>query len=152
MYVPKNHPDDGFEVATRVSNREIAYLLCSAFVGGVGYWCIIVDHVKPPKEVAWMDADDKKPKVWKNYDWPVTPGGAVIVAELEEWYEAECDGDTSKVKTYRIDREAIQRGLAVMQTKYAHHFANFMNESGDAITGDVFLQCCCGFEEGVRYG
>ena len=89
MYEPTEDPNDGFEVKTRVSNRD------TAFEGGVGYWCIIVDHVKPPVEVAWMDAGDKKPKVWKNYDWPVTPGGAVIVAELlhgDGWGDAVIAG------------------------------------------------------------
>jgi hypothetical protein len=159
MYVPVDHPDGGFDVKTRVSNRDISYLLtCALECGNVNYWCVIVDLVKPKDPTVWMERDDDgklrnpKEKPHRYYDWPLSEGGALVIAELDEWSEAEEEGDTSKVKTYRVDRESIQRALNRMQAEYPHHFANFMKDNADAITGDVFLQLCCGFEEGVRYG
>lgn len=35
----------------------------------------------------------------------------------------------------------LQQGLQRMARKYPRHFADFMAENDDAITGDVFLQC-----------
>lgn len=146
--------NDHFDLTDGVKllNKDVAYLLCTAFEGGVGYWCIIVGHVKPSETKAWMDEGDDEPDVWRNYDWPVTDGGAVIIADAEEWVDAENEGDTSNVKTYRIDRESIQRGLEGMQRMYPKVFDDFRYENYDANTADVFLQCCCGFEEGIRYG
>jgi hypothetical protein len=37
---------------------------------------------------------------------------------------------------------AIKSGLKVMAEKYPHHWQDFVSENDDAITGDVFLQCC----------
>lgn len=157
MYVPSDQPGGGFDVKTRVSNRDISYLLTCAFeCGNIDYWCVVVDFKKPKDPTVWMGRDDvgklrnPKEKPHRFYDWPLSEGGAILIAELDDW--EECGHNAAKVKTYRIDRKSIQRGLNVMQEKYAHHFANFMKENSDATTGDVFLQLCCGFEEGVRYG
>lgn len=154
MYVPKSHPDGGFDVKTRVTNQEISYLLTTAFEGGmVSYWCIILDHIEPEDPTVWMDRDEngqlKYPdaKPHRYYDWPLSKGGAIVIAEVEEYYAAE---NKKKVKKFRIDRDKIQAGLNVMMEKYPTHFANFLNDNTDAITGDVFLQCCA-FGE-VIYG
>jgi hypothetical protein len=42
----------------------------------------------------------------------------------------------------RLDMAAIKNGLKVMAEKYPHHWQDFVSENDDAITGDVFLQCC----------
>lgn len=148
MFVPLDHPDGGFTVQARVSNKDIADLLSTAFEGGItGTWCVIVGVVDPPDVTIWSDRYDNgtlrdDPQLYRYYDYPVTPGGAVIVAEDEVWRDAEREGDTSQVKTFHIDRETIARGLSVMQTKYPHHFADFVKQNGDACTADVFVQCC----------
>lgn len=58
-------------------------------------------------------------------------GGAVL---LKDRY-----GDSETV--YRLDREALQRGLKIMGEKYPHLMGDFVNENEDAITGDAFIQC-----------
>lgn len=157
MYVPKDHPDGGFDIKTRVSNKDISYLLATAFeCGYVNYWCVVVGFDKPKSPTVWMErADDgelrdPKEKPHCLYDWPLSEGGAILIAELDDW--EECGRDPGKVKTYRIDRATIQKGLLAMQEKSPRHMADFLSENSDADTGDVFLQYCCGFPEGVRYG
>lgn len=48
-------------------------------------------------------------------------------------------GDSEEV--YRLDREALTRGLTVLGEKYPHHMAAFIQENDDVITGDSFVQC-----------
>ena len=154
MYVPVDHPDGGFDVKTRVSNRDISYLLtCALECGNVNDWCVVVGHVRPKDPTVWMERDDDgklrdpKEKPHRYYDWPLCEGGALVIAEVNEWMD-----NPKTAKRYRVDRESIQCALNRMQAEYPRHFANFMKDNADGITGDVFLQLCCGFEEGVRYG
>lgn len=41
-----------------------------------------------------------------------------------------------------LNLELCLKGLKIMAEKYPLHFDTFINESEDAITGDVFIQCC----------
>ena len=42
----------------------------------------------------------------------------------------------------RLDRKALVRGWKVMQADYPRHYKDAIEENDDAITGDVYLQCC----------
>lgn len=143
-------PVPGFRVEQEVSAADIAGLLCSAFEGGSNYWCSITAY-QEPKEI--HPVLDKK-KVFRHTDFPLLEGGAVICRdtmeepstdEEDEPIENE-DGtmvDAPPVYTQLVlDREAIQRGLRLMAEKHPHHWANFVGDNSDAITGDVFLQLC----------
>lgn len=50
------------------------------------------------------------------------------------------DGDSSR--QYELTAASVAIGLQLMADKQPRHFADFMNEGEDAITADVFLQCC----------
>ena len=41
-----------------------------------------------------------------------------------------------------LSRAEITLGLAIMAEKAPKHFADLMNENDDAVTHDVFVQCC----------
>ena len=43
---------------------------------------------------------------------------------------------------YVIGKEEIQRGLQRMATDYPNHLADIKADNSDAITADVFIQCC----------
>jgi hypothetical protein len=100
--------------------RQLSSLLCSAFEGGSNWY--VIDRYEGPVEHL----------EFKHTDAPFVEGGAIIVMDEEE-------GDD---KEFRVDIEAIKRGLQIMAEKYPRHYANFVDENDDAITGDVFLQCC----------
>lgn len=56
----------------------------------------------------------------------------------------------NKNKEHVISLRDIEEGIGVMAQKYAEHFADIVNDNVDAVTADVFIQCCT-FKE-VLYG
>ena len=90
--------------------------LITALEGGSNYW---VGCVSPLYESVASYADPS------NYHPRMTPRTFV-------------DEDGSNV----LDWEALNRGYLIMRDKYPHHWADMVEETGDAITADVFLQCC----------
>lgn len=111
-----------FTVAVKkeLSAKRVSGLLCTAFEGGSNYWYLIEDFENP----------DNVPVEFRHVELPFV-GGAVLVSVPD-------DGDG---KVYRLDRAAVERGLAVMAEKYPRHLLDFIEENDDADTGDVFLQC-----------
>jgi hypothetical protein len=122
----------GFSVPCTISEERISDLLCCALEGGSNYWYTIEKFVKPPTLVFRTD----KQRIFKHLDYPLNEGGALIILDTEG------EGE----KTYRLDRATIQNGLLIMaglpKGKGGHHWGDFLNQNEDAITGDVFLQCC----------
>jgi hypothetical protein len=123
------HKPRAVGVNVDVEDERIAHLLCNAFEGGSGYWARIEDYRKP------TDLDDLTPaldmdQIFPHIDYPLSDDGAVILRAMDD------------SKDLVLDREAVERGLKVMATKYERHWANFIRQNDDAITGDVFLQCC----------
>lgn len=41
-----------------------------------------------------------------------------------------------------LNWHSIHKGLKIMAEKVPFHFGNFLNDAHDAITADIFLQCC----------
>lgn len=114
-------------VAYNLKDYDVACLLCSALEGGSNYWYSF--------EKANQGTGDANPFAGKNpdaYTAAFSIGGSIVIRDTE----------ADKPKKYTLDRAAMVRGLGIMATKYPKHFGNFMSEDGDAITGDVFLQCC----------
>jgi hypothetical protein len=121
-------PTENFKVVTELPIAKVADLLCCAFEGGSNYWYVITEF-HPPKKLTFR-TDDKR--LFCHIDYPLNEGGYVMVRSLEE----------AVFNTYKLDLAAIQRGLQVMADKFSLHYADALNEDGDAVTGDVFLQCC----------
>lgn len=126
-----------FTVNTVIDNERIEDLLCCAFEGGVGYWCEINEYRNP----------DNVSVKYKHMELPLTENGAVVCQAFVDGDERDdddnwLDEDGNMLPLLVLNKEAVQSGLDVMQKKYPSHFADFLSESEDAITGDVFLQCC----------
>ena len=117
-----------FTTTVNISDVRIKDLLACAFEGGFNYWGTISDY-KMDKDVDVLPEEDTYYHISQRL--PLIPGCKVIIEELE---------DTKK--QYSLTREDLVRGLAVMSSKYPRHFADFIAENEDAVTGDVFLQCC----------
>lgn len=82
-------------------------------------------------DVSWLDErdiEDGKP-AFPFYAAPFC-GGHIVLTDFEENRE------------YRLDLESIKSGIQTMASKYPRHYSDFVSENDDAITGDVFLQCC----------
>lgn len=112
-----------------VNERDVADLICTAFEGGIGYWCKIVGYKKPEKVWTW-NSDDAH--VYRYVQYPMSEGGAVILKDVEGEDDAELT----------LDMAAIRHGLSVMASKYPRRWTDFVDDNADAFTGDVFIQCC----------
>jgi hypothetical protein len=150
-------------VKQEIPLKRIQDLLCCAFEGGSNYWYTIVEFVKPAELKVRTEegeifrhldypVNEGGAEIYRHLDYPVNEGGAVVVGDREEWYPYRMEKeraehlkesfDKPEPKKYRLDLEAIDRGLQLMADKYPRHFADFVGENEDASTGDVFLQLC----------
>lgn len=107
-------------------------LLCSAFEGGSNYWYLIERYEYPLGKT-------RKDFRYPHVEVPFQEGGAIIIRDTEG---DQGTGENAKGNVYRLDRAALAKGWALMRDEYARHYADAMGEDSDAVTGDVFLQCC----------
>lgn len=98
-----------------------------------------------------LDLTNEK-HTYKHIDYPLNPGGHLLIsANGDAPNDYRCDSENEdrpawqrsrKDGFWRLDFSAIQNGLDVMARDYRRHFDNFIDESDDGTTADVFLQCC----------
>jgi hypothetical protein len=127
-----------FKVKTEVevSPQTISDTLCSAFEGGSNYWYRI-EKMHPPKNFKNTPREDDRR--FKHLSYPINEGGFLTISNAMLGDELQDDAERL---TKVLNIESIQKGLQVMAEKYPRHFNDMIQDSGDAITGDVFLQCC----------
>lgn len=85
-----------------------------------------------PSDVAWLT------EPWDartDYFAPLVPGGSLV-------FNVADSAAPGGIRPVPIDLDGITRGLAVMLAKEPRHFADVLAENDDAITADVFVQCC----------
>lgn len=111
----------GFQVAITITDEKVGNLLCSALEGGSNYWYDIVDFINPNNVKC----------EFKHLELPFMDGCGLMIQDDEGDEEPKL-----------LNREAMQRGLEIMQRDYANHFQDFLDENDDGSTADVFLQCC----------
>ena len=76
--------------------------------------------------------------------------GAGIWYSIPEFWAGEFRVDViefdetgnSADRVHTLDRVAVEQGIAIMADKHPKHFADWLADDYDAITADVFLQCC----------
>jgi hypothetical protein len=118
-------------------------ILISAFEGGVygsGSWVVIFDYEYPPglseadfSEGGLFNQDRYIPRYGRL---PLVPGGAVILADNQDY-----DRSTETAsKTYRLDREALIKGLEKMAIEVPAAFASLSNANFDAGIADLVIQ------------
>ena len=112
-------------VTMKVSLERMKDLLTDALEGGSNYWYIIKDYRLPAGKTV-------KDFEFPHNDIPFAEGGAALIGDLED----------ESVTPKWLDLPALIKGLRVMARKYPRHFTDFINENDDAITADVYLQCC----------
>ena len=118
-------------ITKAVTIQKVKDLLTTALEGGSNYWYSELEPLQTPK--------GKKPSDYEfwHIDIPFEPTGLIGITDA--------DGDE-----HELGFLTIKRGLETMAAKYPEHWADFLTERDDAITGDVFLQCCL-FDD-VIYG
>ena len=112
-----------FTIERTITAERMEDLLCCAFEGGIGYWA----------QVELLEDAGARP--WRYvHELPVR-GGSVTLSDStgEGWPET--------AEPY-LNGTSLQEGLKIMGDKHPRHMADFLAENEDAITGDVFVQCC----------
>lgn len=119
-------------VEQKVDANDIVNLLVTAFDGNMtSMWARAETDMPDEPDWSWC----KNPEQWKDVRKCYVAsycGGSVTMIDLE-------DDD----KRYRLDKAALEKGIKVMAEKFPRHFSDFLTENDDAITGDVYVQCCC---------
>ena len=108
------------DVRIEFSGASLWAMLAAAFEGGSNYWIERVVVLGMPAE-----------KFSSIADVPFLGGSLEIVVDEDPGIQAEL-----------LTKATLERGLKLMPIVVPHHWANFMADTGDAITGDVFLQLC----------
>lgn len=125
MNLDKN--TDKLSIMLEIEYDMIQGLLSCAFCGGSNYWILSVE----PHHSEYDKITPQMRGIFSNLETIALYHGYVIVHTQDE-----------PLVNHRLDFATIQRGLRVMLDKYPRHFADAVGENADAITGDVFLQCC----------
>lgn len=89
----------------------------SAIEGGSNYW-------------AKIDVGTHR-SGWRNY----------FTAKFTIIEDSDVKAGAIKGKTYRLTLDKLKAGLQVLADKYPHHLKDIIAGTGDAITGDVLVQC-----------
>lgn len=106
-----------FSVKLTLEPKMVMDLMCTAFEGGMSArWARVVK------------TDGGKGAQY-SHEIPFF-GGTTTIKDLET---GELHG---------LDLNAVKIGLEKMSRDYPKHFGDFLDKNDDAITGDVFLQCC----------
>lgn len=127
--------ENTIQLQLNIKMQRIADLLCSAMEGGIGYWARIDKYKEPSQPVDLKPFEDDSvigKTVYPHIHYPLTPDGAVIIKDVEG----------NENKKYTLNMKAIKKGLNIFAEKCPRHFGNWLSEDDDAITGDVFVQCC----------
>lgn len=144
------------KVEIEMPEERIQDLLCNALEGGSNYWYLIEryhypnkcpkcgrvtldsyckgtgKHMKFHEETATVKATKEDLGIeFAHIELPFR-GGWIEFSDLED----------EEAEHKNLTLEAIQRGVKILAEKYPRHFGDWIGENDDAITGDVFLQCC----------
>lgn len=123
-------------ITTTVTDKQISELLCCAFEGGSNYWCMIENY----RLAKGYSMDDFRVG-GKHQD----PGDYFHPCQLVPLHEGcsiviSCEDYTNDGNAWELDRECLERGLRLLSAQHPRHWADFIDDNSDAITGDVFLQ------------
>jgi hypothetical protein len=111
------------QVTTEVPFQSVADVICNAIEGGSNYWCH--DFIRE-------DGPDL-PNFYAEGEFYESGNYRIRV----RFDNPEDEGD----KTIWIGPEQVEAGVQLVATKHPLHFADLIEGSHDAETGDVLLQC-----------
>lgn len=109
--------------------ERLTDMIVGAIEGGSAYWC---ETFVPDNSTVEL-ANVKRGGIWYSESSYWLEGGKAFL-EFEKPTE-DHDGNAT------IGKQQFINGLTIMAAKAPQHFADLVNETDDATTSDVFLQC-----------
>lgn len=112
-------------VSTVYTWSQVADLFCSGIEGGYSPWLRAIERLSGPDLPNYYADSD----FWQD-------GRAQVLCK----YDAPDDEEGMGRGRVVISGADLAKALGLMAERSARHFADFVTENSDAITGDVFLQ------------
>ena len=132
------------EVKKVISERDMKGAICTATEGGDMRTWVKVATYRLRDDLSIDDFRDggKMQDPSDYWHWmqlvPLVEGCALV---LEFYDKMKCwDGEARD--SFDLDLAALRRGAQVMAEKYPQYFHELFEDGGDAVSGDVFAQCC----------
>ena len=148
MTKTESHKVANFTLPITINPQRIADLLCGAIEGGSDYWLEGIEYILADgMELADFRKGGKLAKqISDDYFHPtqIIPlfeGCGLRVETNGDWRNLAQQKE-GKPRKPILNPQSIQTGLRIMAEKHKSHFGDFMSENDDAVTADVFLQCC----------
>jgi hypothetical protein len=110
----------------KVTRQQVANTLWHAFTGALTWFKVAQKVV--PRELRFRSIDQINPGI---VDYPLNEGGVVRIVTIN-----------APTQILELRLEGVAQGLEVVAKYYPRHFADLVNENGDAITANVLLQSC----------
>lgn len=125
-----------------ISQKRIQDILVGFFENGYSSWLRDIKSKNLADGFSFIDFRKggrmQDPKDY--YHWsqiiPVTEGCSLTLLVDDP------DSDSGGEKDFILDCNSIRVGIQVMASKYRDHWEDFLYLNDDAITADVFAQCC----------
>ena len=116
-------------VLIQIPDQKREDMLVGALEGGSNYWCYIPEKsVKIIEKYGNLNKDPFSTTMWKA----IKAGEIIPIHDIENRAE-----ELGKISLLSIDV-----GEQLMAEKSLNHFTDMINETGDAITADVWFQYC----------
>lgn len=124
------------KIQSDISDDKVLNTLISGVEGGISYWCRAVEGYAALAQCAMVPVSDPEHDARQAaaFSGWCQRGGKLVLFE----HDAH---DREHGARYVLDATAIARGLAVICEQYPHHSDGILDGTGDAITGDVLIQC-----------
>jgi len=108
-----------------VGHQLLEDVVCTAFEGGINYWCHAVRQGKLP--------EGRTGESFTSHSrLATTEGGSVELMEFE--------GESSPFGEHELGLKELKVGLQLMAQNYPRHFAAVMTENYDGETADSLIQ------------
>jgi len=112
------------EFKTTIEDQKIKDQIITAIEGGSNYWYFLPDLSMLPEK---KEGEALSERIGRAV---LDEGIAVPVYDYEDQHEKLGD----------LTKESIAKALEIMSRDYSDHFADMVDETGDADTADVFFQ------------
>lgn len=119
-----------FEI--EVTSQMIDNMLRSAIEGGSNYWIDYECQIEIKLDNIFLNE-----KIPDLYVWQYPLYNLGVINFIENVYRG-----TEDEQVHELNYQSLIEGAKTMARKYPRQFNDWINEVGDEMTADLYLQCC----------